>query len=122
MLFSMLPYALIVQFMGGESKPGSFGESLVLPLGFVAIMMAGSALFIRRLLLGKKRSGQPMDQYRSACIISWVLMEAPSLLGLVLAFTGANRLMFYAFLGLSIAGMVIMRPSKPEFERFCQSR
>lgn len=118
---SLAPYVMVVHLVAPVPMPGSQGDQLVMPLAVVAAVIMITATLLRNGLLrraaGAASKHQVLNVYRAACIASWAMIEGIAVLGVVLAFTGASRFVFYSYMGLALAGMLYFRPSHAELDR-----
>lgn len=98
-------------YTGDESLNQTF---LMIVPAFVVAGIAGSILFLKMKLKQLKQLDNfesKLEQYRAATIISYALLEGPSLLGIV-AFLISGNIVFFALSIMIILMFLISKPSK----------
>ncbi len=89
---------------------------------FTLIIIVITRYIKRYILSGKSQQGQgiqsfqslTLQKYTTMMIISWALLEAIGIFGLVLFFLGKNRTDLYLLIAISAVAMFWYRPKKDE--------
>ena len=89
---------------------------------FTLIIIVITRYIKRYILSGKSQQGQSiqsfqsltLQKYTTVMIISWALLEAIGIFGLVLFFLGKNRMDLYLLIIISAVAMLWYRPKKDE--------
>ncbi len=89
---------------------------------FTLIIIVITRYVKRFVLSGKNQQGQgiqnfqslTLQKYTTVMLISWALLEAIGIFGLVLFFLGKNRTDLFLFIAISAVAMLWYRPKKDE--------
>lgn len=133
MLTPLAVYLLIVLEPGERLKPAPEASIIVRTLFYAIAIVAFPVMnWLRRLMLGRNRSANAAVQaetdrhifgrYLGALAVSLALAEGIGILGLTLFVLGDSRQTFTIFLFLSALAMVLYRPKREEYRRFCLTR
>lgn len=132
MIQSLFIYVVVVYVQDRNQDLTPVDISLFFPvLMVVAVSLFLGALLVRYVLF-KKMVFKPLktseekvvehaiNRYITLCIVCFALMEAIAIFGLVLFFLSGERLHFFIFLGLSLFGFILVRPSTKEYVGYAE--
>ena len=125
MLVSLPIYALIVVLAGASGEaPHSRGLALIWVLGLVAAanlvtvapLLGAMLASARRTFAAEPRPEALLASHLGALVVAWARVEAVAILGLVAFFVSGRPDVFWAFLGVSAAGLLLLRPTPGNLE------